>query len=374
MVGHAGSNKFGKKAQSCIMKILFLSRYARLGASSRVRMLQYIPYLEDHGLRITASALFTDNYLRHYYQTGKKSLSEIVKSYLVRIAQLFNAGGYDLLWIEKELFPFLPSWGESVLELSGKPYVVDYDDAVFHNYDLHSSRAARSLLGRKIDTVMRRAAMVIVGNDYLADRARRAGSKRVEYLPSVIDLDHYSGPSTKERKEDFVIGWIGSPSITYYLKVIEPALHEICKDRKTKLVLVGAGNIDLPGVPCEMRTWSEETEVEDIRQFDAGIMPLPDTPWERGKCGFKLIQYMACGLPVVASPIGVNVKIVEQGGNGFLAATKDEWCRALGTLRDSPDLRRSQGAAGRRKVEQEYCLQVTAARLHNLLRSASKRQ
>ncbi len=354
------------------MKILLLSRYERLGASSRVRMLQYVPYLEERGLRITVSALFTDDYLRYYYRTGKKNLDETAKSYLRRIACLVMSGGYDLLWIEKELFPFLPSCGERLLELLGKPYVVDYDDAVFHNYDRHSSRAVRLLMGEKIDTVMHNAAMVVAGNDYLAERARRAGAKRVECLPSVIDLDRYQIASP-QAKTTFTIGWIGSPSITYYLNVVAPAIAEVCRDGSTRVVLVGAGDVALAGIPVEVLAWSEDTEVTDIQTFDVGIMPLPDTPWEQGKCGFKLIQYMACGLPVVASPIGVNTRIVERGVNGLWADTMEEWTSALKTLRDSPELCQRMGKAGRAKVEAEYCLQVTAPRMLDLLKEVIRK-
>ncbi len=329
-------------------------------------MLQYIPFLEERGIRIEVSALFTDNYLRYYYENGEKCIGEVVRSYLRRVARLIKAGGYDLLWIEKELFPFLPSWGESLLVLFGKPYVIDYDDAVFHNYDRHPSRLVRSLLGKKIDTVMRKAGIVVVGNEYLAERARLAGAQRVKYLPSVIDLDRYQVASSHEPGT-FIIGWIGSPSISYYLNVVGPALAEVCRDGNTRVVLVGAGNTELSGVPLEVRTWSEDTEVLEIQAFDVGIMPLPDTPWERGKCGFKLIQYMACGLPVVASPIGVNRQIVSHGTSGFLATDKDEWVRALRTLRDDTQLRHAMGMAGRRKVESDYCLQVTATRLYDLL-------
>ena len=349
------------------MKILLLSRYERLGASSRVRMLQYVPYLEERGLRITVSALFTDDYLRYYYRTGKKNLAETAKSYLRRVARLVMSGGYDLLWIEKELFPFLPSCGESLLRVFRKPYVVDYDDAVFHNYDRHSSRAVRLLMGEKIDTVMRKAAMVVAGNDYLAERARRAGAARVECLPSVIDLDRYQ-VAPPQAKTTFTIGWIGSPSITYYLNMVTPAIAEVCRDGSTRLVLVGAGDVALAGIPVEVRSWSENSEVADVQTFDVGIMPLPDTPWEQGKCGFKLIQYMACGIPVIASPIGINTSIVEHGMNGFLADTADEWARAVNTLRDNPELRLRMGRVGREKVEAEYCLQVTAPRMFELLK------
>lgn len=349
------------------MNILLLSRYERLGASSRVRMLQYIPYLEKHGTRITVSSLFTDDYLRYYYEKGKKSLSEVVKSYLGRVAQFVKSGEYDLLWIEKELFPFFPAWGESLLGLFGKPYVVDYDDAVFHNYDIHPNRVIRLFLRGKIDAVMRNASLVVVGNDYIAERARNGGAKRVEYQPSVIDLDRYQGVAPQPSGV-FTIGWIGSPSASYYLKIVESALIKVCEGGNARMLLVGAGGVDITGVPLDMLSWAENTEVADIQKFDVGIMPLPDTPWERGKCGFKLIQYMACGIPVIASPVGVNTKIVEHGVNGFLANTTEEWVHALNTLRDNPELRLKMGRAGRAKVEAEYCLQVTAPRMLELLK------
>jgi glycosyltransferase involved in cell wall biosynthesis len=135
------------------------------------------------------------------------------------------------------------------------------------------------------------------------------------------------------------------------------------------MIMVGAGDANMKRSFCEVKPWSEVSEVTDLQRFDAGIMPLPDDPWKRGKCGYKLIQYMACGIPVVASPVGVNKEIVDHGVNGFLAETTTEWIEALRILRDNPDLRRRMGAAGRRKVEQRYCLQVTAPRLHKLILS-----
>jgi glycosyltransferase involved in cell wall biosynthesis len=127
---------------------------------------------------------------------------------------------------------------------------------------------------------------------------------------------------------------------------------------------VGAGrDFNLPGVPLENRDWEESLESEQLQSFDAGIMPLENTPWERGKCGYKLIQYMAVGRPVVASPVGVNAHIVEDGVNGFLVADGDAWVRALSHLRDQPALCAQLGQAGRDRVRREYTLQVTAPRL-----------
>lgn len=229
----------------------------------------------------------------------------------------------------------------------------------------------RHLLGRKIAHVMQGAQLVIAGNDYLADYARRAGAARVEIIPTVIDLEKYSPAFVTHRSSaPFTIGWIGSPSTAKYLQTIAPALAEVCAGGNGVVRLIGSGQIHLPGVPVEVLPWDETTEINELKQFDVGIMPLPDESWERGKCGFKLIQYMACGLPVVASPVGVNSKIVEQGVNGYLAETPAEWIQSLNALLLDVDQRKRMGQAGRKKVEQGYSLQMTGPRLAGLIRSA----
>ena len=152
--------------------------------------------------------------------------------------------------------------------------------------------------------------------------------------------------------------------------MIKPALETVCTGRNARVVLVGAGLVDLSSVPVEIRPWSYSEEVTEIQQFDVGIMPLPDAPWERGKCGYKLIQYMACAKPVVASPVGANCDIVKQGVNGFLASTQAEWIDALNTLRSQPEVRVRMGSVGRCDVESKFCLRVTAPRLLALLREA----
>lgn len=352
------------------MKILLLTRYDRQGASSRVRTFQYLPYLRSHGLEITVSPLMGDDYLHRLYAGRGKSARSICMAYIRRLSQIIRASEYDLLWVEKEFFPFLPSWTATWLRTLGVPYVVDYDDAVFHAYDMYGNRFVRWFLRDKIDRVMEKSALVIAGNDYLAERARRAGTRRIALLPSVVDTERYRIDPV-EKGETFVIGWVGSPSTSRYLKQVESALAEVCGRCNARLVLVGSGEIVLQGVPTEIRPWSEENEVADIGSFDVGIMPLDDSPWERGKCGYKLIQCMAAGRPVIASPVGINRQIVDHGVNGFLATTREEWTDALTTLCRDRELRRSMGAAARQKVEAEYCLKVNAPRLLELLRSAA---
>ena len=353
------------------MKILSLTRYSRLGASSRLRSHQYFPYLQRHGIQVTAAPLFNDEYIENLYAQKPANLRLLIVSFLRRLKQLIKVRGFDLLWIEKELLPWFPAWGEEILARLNIPYIVDYDDAAFHNYNLHRNSLVRFLMGHKINVVMRRASMVIVGNDYIGDYARHEGARRVEYLPTVIDLDRYS-IVPKAENEIFTIGWIGSPITAKYLNLVQPVLEELCKNNNAKLILIGSGDIGLNGVPLDVRRWSEKTESADILDFDVGIMPIPDGPWERGKCGYKLIQYMASGRPVVASLVGVNLKIVENGVNGFLANTVQEWENSLRTLREKRDLRERMGKAGRSKVEHQYCLQVTAPRLVSLFHDVIK--
>jgi glycosyltransferase involved in cell wall biosynthesis len=355
-------------------RVLLLSRYGPLGASSRLRFYQYLPFLERAGVEVTVAPFFEDGYLDHlYYSSGERRFKDVLAAYLRRVRAVLSAGRYSAAWIEKEVFPFLPAGFETLSKRIGIPNVVDYDDAIFHNYDLHPRWAVRHLLGKKIDTIMAGAAMVIVGNDYLAQRARAAGAHRVEILPSVVDLSKYPGVQEKTREGPFTIGWIGSPSTTKHLLEAESALKQVCRNRGGKIVLIGAGENPFSGLMATLCEWDGEREAEEIGNFDVGIMPLPDNPWEKGKCGFKLIQYMACGKPVVASPVGVNREIVVDGVNGFLASSREEWVRALERLKSDTVLCRTMGANGRRMVEEKYCLQVTAPRLHRLFLEAAGR-
>ena len=353
------------------MKVLLLTRYSRLGASSRLRYFQYLSYLESQGISVDAAELFGDSYIHSLMKNGRRSLLSVVSAYLRRILWLLRLHRYDLIWVQCEALPWLPYWIEGLF-LNGKiHYVVEYDDAIFHRYDMHSRSWIRQLLGNKIPALMQRSRVVIVGNDYLADFAAKAGSARVVYLPTAIDLDRYV-PRLKSN-DDFVIGWIGSPITAPYLKLISPALIRLAESGPVKFVVVGAEAPRLNGVDSVSVPWSEEDEVSQICNFDVGVMPLPDEPWERGKCGYKLIQYMACGKPVVASPVGINTTIVEPAINGFLANSVDEWVIALEKLRRDKELCFTMGQAGRDIVEKKYCIQVTAPQLAAILRSAANK-
>jgi glycosyltransferase involved in cell wall biosynthesis len=355
-----------------VPNILILTRYDQLGASSRLRILQFVPILESMGWDVIINPLLDRDHLRLFYSDKKDIISKIIFfkslffSYLKRFKSLLTLDRCDIVWIEKEIFPFLPSFFESILKYKKTPYVVDYDDAIFHNYDLNRNLLVRRFLGDKLKSFISSATAVTVGNDYLFQYARECGARRIERFPTVIDVERYE--VDKESPSDlFRIGWIGSPSSSQYLPIIFSALQRLSKQRKIVFVTVGASSIEIPGVAIEQHDWSLETEVNLIQSFHVGIMPLKDSPWERGKCGYKLIQYMACGRPVVACPVGVNKEIVSDAV-GYLANTDEEWFNALEELASDPNLRHRLGNNARHVVEQSYTKQVVGLRIENLLR------
>ncbi len=352
--------------------MLALPRYGALGASSRLRIAQYLPYLGNAGVKVTCSELLDDVYVRSLYE-NRYAMKSIIYGYLNRFERLYRAKAFDVLWVEKESLPWLPALFELGM-YRDVPLWLDYDDAVFHRYDQHASVAIRTVLGTKLDALMRRADLVTVGNDYLGERARLAGSRWVERVPTVVDLVQYPPASRDTRKHDeIVIGWIGSPSTANYLQFVNDAMAVLSRKHSLRCIAIGARPDQVINTPFQAVPWTEETEASLLQTLDIGIMPLPDTPWERGKCGYKLIQYMASGLPVVASPVGVNAEIVSHGENGFLAENDRAWIESLEALIADGTLRRRMGAAGRARVEHEYCSQVQAPRLMAMLRQLGAR-
>lgn len=347
-----------------------LPRYAALGASSRLRMMQYVPALQSAGIQVEVAPLLDDDYVRGLY-AGSVSVPDVARSYWRRFRRTRALDSVDVVWLEKEAWPWMPDWLEVPLLGSATKLVVDYDDAVFHRYDAHRSSLVRGLLGSKIDAVMRRANLVTAGNAYLAQRARAAGTGRIEWLPTVVDLQRY--PLRLHAREDEVVtvGWIGSPSTADYLRNIAAPLATMQAAGLIRCLAIGARPDQIEGTPFQAIEWREDNEVEQLQRFDIGIMPLPDAQWERGKCGYKLIQYMACGLPVVASPVGVNKDIVEAGKNGFLASTAGQWAEAIKALAADRGLRRYMGEEGRRRVELTYSVQAQGGRLVQMLNSVA---
>lgn len=333
-------------------------------------MLLYLPYLQDRGMALDVKPLLDDEYLERLYSGRRMKLLAILARFYQRRRILQRAEHYDLIWLQYEAYPWLPILAETLLGAFSVPFVVDYDDAWFHRYDQHPNRIVRYVLGRKIDEVMRRASTVIAGNEYLALRARAAGSRRVEIIPTVVDLSRYL---EKSQSTKLTIGWIGSPATQHFVYQVAPIIKRVLDEEPhVEFHAVGANGALIGHARAHSYPWSEETEVAHVASFSVGIMPLTDGAFERGKCGYKLIQCMACGVPVIASPVGVNRTIVSHGVDGYLADTAADWYRALRSLITDAPRRAEMGIAAREKVRREYSLEVTAPRIWQVLWSAAR--
>jgi hypothetical protein len=328
--------------------------------------------LLERGIEPTLSSFFSQQYLERLY-SGHSTVAPTVAAYVRRVGRLMRARDYDFTWLEKEALPWFPWIIERAMLPQAVPLIVDYDDAVFHRYDLHESGAIRRLLGGKLDTLMKSASLVTAGNTYLANRASAAGARRVEIVPTVVDLAAYTQRTESLFPMGARIGWIGTPSTwAEYVAPMMQVLTQSAESAMARIVAVGAGLAAERHPLLDNLPWTEDSEVARIQSMDIGIMPLMDTPWARGKCGYKIIQYMACGVPVIASPVGVNAEIVEHGVNGFLASTDAEWAEALQILLRNPELRARMGNEGRRKIERDYSLQEWGPRVAQLLVSVAE--
>ena len=355
------------------MKVALLTKYGDLAASTRQRFNQYGPFLEGEGFELTPRPLLDDSYLERLYKGSGRDNRHVFSRYFNRLIWLLSKPDTDIIWLHCELFPFLPGLIERIGCWPRKPIIFDYDDAIFHNYDQHESGLVRHFLGRKLQSTIGGAEIVTAGNAYLADYAR-SFCPRVEIVPTVVDLNAYSRRPKPFSASVLTIGWIGTPSTWIeYMAPIMPLMIKEAEAAGARIAAVGAGRAAAAHPFLDNLQWTEETEVARIHAMDIGIMPLTDTPWARGKCGYKLIQYMACGIPVIASPVGVNTEIVEHGVNGFLASSDAEWAEALQTLLRDANLRARMGEAGRRKVEREYSLQVWGPRVAQMLRDVATR-
>ncbi|HUR35331.1 MAG TPA: glycosyltransferase family 4 protein [Vicinamibacterales bacterium] len=353
------------------LRVLILPRHASQAASCRHRFLQYLPYLREHGFTCDVSPFFDERYTAAVLDEGRKQWWRFGQSAVSRVRALLRARRYDLVVVHAEFVPFLPHVLEHWLGRLAVPFVVDFDDAFFHAYDQHRSALVRGTLGTKIGRLMAEAALNCPGSDYLAAYARRFSS-RVSVVPTVVDLSRYPAAPTTPDPETFSIGWIGSPATTPHLQSVMGELVAFARGRNVRIVAIGARPFEVGDAPVQWLEWREDSEVSELARTHVGIMPLPSSMWAEGKCGFKLIQAMACWRPVVASPVGANTRIVTHGVSG-LHARPGEWGSALARLYDDPSLCERMGAAGRTTIAREYSLDVWAPRLAALWSAAAGR-
>lgn len=318
--------------------------------SSRYRVFPFAKRLRDRGVRCTVSPSFPEKY--DYYRALGWTNSRRLKR-LVRRGHLWQIqrSQPDVVVLERELFDE-PTWEfEEQLRQTVRCLVLDIDDAVFLRYPEKFDRLARMCDG------------LIVGNDRLKEHFAPL-NPRVTVIPTCVDLDHYPArPPDVSARSRLTLGWIGTAVNLVELRLVSPALRALSSTTEIELCLISsrppaADEVDLKGVEVRFVPWSASRAVSILHQCDIGLMPLhTDQPWNHYKCGLKLIEYMAVGLPAVASPVGVNSQIVTDGMNGLLAAGPEEWLAQLSRLTASASLRSTLGASARQTVGDRYSVQ-----------------
>ncbi len=329
------------------MKLTMFSRYSSLAASSRYRYYMYAARLRDAGEQVDICHFFDDKYLRRLYHGDGAGFLNILKAYRRRFKSLLHAG--DNLLIEYELFPFLPYWVERVF-LARRKYILNFDDNVWEKYK------GKIFLSGKYDTLVRNAAGIIAANDFLYEKVSKLNNNVIK-IPTVVDLDLYQ--LDKSKFDKFTLVWIGTPVTYMYLEKHAAALRRMAEKYDFELLVVARKSLEkrrIEGMNMRFENWSQESESELLVRSHVGIMPLSDDEFSRGKSAFKLIQYSAAGLPVIASPVGENIKVIDSGQTGFPADSPDEWLEALGKLINDKDLY-SNMAENTRKASENYSIQ-----------------
>ena len=345
--------------------------------NQRFRFEQYVGYLRDNGFEITFSPVVHPDEYDLIYSPGRmaRKASIVARGLLRRFADLARSGRYDIVFVPREAVQLGTALFERLVPRRGPKLVFDFDDAIWLP---NASEANRGLAWlkrpEKTQEIIAASALVFAGNDFLADYARQF-NPAVEVVPTTIDTEQYQPRPSRPTQDAICVGWSGSLTTIVHFDLAIPVLRRL-KDRfgdRVYFKLIGypgyrADELGLVGV-----RWDPATEVADLSEFDVGIMPLPDDEWSRGKCGLKGLQYMALEIPTVMSPVGVNPTIIDDGANGYLASTEDEWVERLSQLVESAELRARLGAAGRETVVRDYSVDSQKGRyLEYLTRISSE--
>lgn len=330
------------------MRVLFLIQ-GHDQPSSRYRVLQYLPYLKQKGVKATVAI----------YPHGIRGSGKIYR----------GMRDYDVVFIQRKrphpLFLYF-------LLQRAKKLIYDFDDAVMYR----SANAPSPYSGtreRQFARIVKAADHVIAGNTFLGDQTRRY-TDQVTVIPTAIDIIRYTPKDYHKKSTKVTIGWIGSRSTLPYLEHIKGVFEQLGERYKhIELKIIGDSFFDCNNISVMKKIWNEDDEIDDLRSLDIGVMPLTDDPWSRGKCGLKILQYYGAGVPVVCTPVGVNRDVVKDGVTGFWAMTDEKWIEKLSILIENPSLRQKMGLHGREFVRELYSIQACAPRFYGVLADVAQK-
>lgn len=357
------------------MKVLFIVPYPTEGASNRYRVEQYVPYLEACGIESVVRPFVSQKFFRILYKKGHlfRKTVYFLAACVRRTGDLYRAFRSDAVFIHREACPIGPPCFEWLCSAMGKPILFDFDDAIFLPDTSLLKGAFRFLkCSWKVRHIIRMSRAVIVANRYLEAYARKY-SENIWVIPTVVDTERFQMKKEFRENGSLVIGWVGTATTAAYLERVFPIFQKLAQTHHFVLRIVGSSKkVNLPGIPVENCEWSLKEDWAYYQNLDIGVHPLPDTPWARGKAAFKVIQYMAAGVPVVASPVGMNAEVIQDGVNGFLASTEEEWFQKLSQLVEQPSLRKQLAEAGRKRVEEQYTSRLYREHFLNVVKTVAR--
>ncbi len=339
---------------------LLLPYASNTAPAGRYRIEPFLDYLRQKGYAINYGHTMSQDLYERWFQSSNYGMKakHLLSSYIKRWIERRDVREVDLIWVQREAVLGPTSYFERWWARR-KPLVYDFDDSIWLR-DVSSANRLFAWLKRpgKTADIIQVSAIVTVCNVYLEAYVKQF-HERVMRIPTVIDTDKYPLFPPSEC-EEVVIGWSGSHTTEKYLRTIEPILLTLQKKYgpRVRFRFIGIPSYWPAGLRGESLPWRAKTEVTDLSVIDIGLMPLPDDPWTRGKCGLKALQYMALGRPAVVSPVSINCEIIQQGQNGFLASTPEEWIEKLSYLIDNPDKRLEMGLNARQTVEKAYSVRA----------------
>ena len=339
-------------------KIYFLVPYPTAEApSQRFRFEQYYALLDQEGYGYYTSSFLDRQAWLILYKPGHFALKvwKILLGFLRRFTDLFRMINYDYVFIHREASPIGPPFYEWLIaKVLRKKIIYDYDDAIWlPNSSTYNRIVAGIKWHSKVGAICKWAYKVSCGNDYLAEYARQFNTK-VVVNPTTIDTEHLHNQFKDQHTPTLTIGWTGTHSTSLYLNDIVPILERLEQTFNFTFLVISNAEPTFRLRSLRYIHWNKDTEIEDLLQFNIGIMPLREDDWSRGKCGFKALQYMSLGIPAIVSPVGVNTKIVDNTVNGMICNTPAEWESSISAFLSNPNLRVKMGIAAREKVVKHY--------------------
>lgn len=353
-------------------KILFIVHH-RLNRSpgQRFRFEMFLDDLSNRNVQFVISNLISEKDDAVFYGKGKLlgKLWVVVKAFFIRVYDVFRAKNYESIYIYREAFFFHGVFFERLFSLLCKKVIFDFDDAIWLPEVSEGNKAFAFLKNpNKTKKIISLSNKVIVGNNYLKEYALQF-NKEVFVIPTVVDTSYHCPKSTKPTSTKVCIGWTGTSSTLKHLLKIETVLQTVQASFGDKVFfkIIADKTPNISGIDLIFKKWCPQSEIEDLQDFDIGIMPLPNDPWSKGKCGFKAIQCMALGIATIVSPVGMNTDLIQDRLNGFWADSDEEWIRILSELIENASLREKTGAAGQETVIEHYSKQAWSASFCDLL-------